>query len=239
MRLPMMFSFLRTFALLAGGSTLLPVLLHAQQPGPAHLNDILRQMDAASAKFKSAEADFKKDLYQRVVNETTTQSGSIYFLRNGSSTQMGAVILPPDARTVEFKDGRLRLYDPGTDQVTEIDARSNQAQYESFLTLGFGGSGKDLEARWDITDQGTESVSDGSHMIKVEKLNLVAKDPGSRSTFTRVTIWVDPTRAVSLKQETVTPSDDKQTVSYSNIRYNEKVSTERYAIRAGKKKKAK
>ena len=216
--------------LCVGGSVAAPA-----QDNAAHLNEVLRQMDAASAKFKSAEADFKKDLYQRVVNETATQNGSIYFLKNGSSTQMGAIISPPEARTVEFKDGKLQLFDPGADHLTVVDARSNQAQYESFLTLGFGGSGKDLEARWSITDQGTESMSDGTQTVKVEKLELVAKDAGGRSTFSRVTIWVDPTRAISLKQEFVTPSEDKQTATYTKIRYNGKVDTKRFAIKTDSK----
>ena len=88
---------------------------------PEHLNEVLRQMDAASLKFKSAEADFRKDLFQRVVRDTTTQSGTIYFLKSGSSLQMGAVFLPPEAKVVEYKDGRLRLFDPGPNHLTEMD----------------------------------------------------------------------------------------------------------------------
>ena len=55
----------------------------AQAGGPANLDTVLRQMDAASAKFRSAEADFKWDLYQRVIRETTTQTGTIYFVKHG------------------------------------------------------------------------------------------------------------------------------------------------------------
>ena len=34
-------------------------------------------------KFQSAEADFRWDLYERVVKETTTQTGTIYFKKAG------------------------------------------------------------------------------------------------------------------------------------------------------------
>ncbi len=207
----------------------------AQTDNQAHLVEVLRQLDASSARLKSAEADFKKDLYQRVVRETTTQTGSIFFLKTGSGNEMGAVFNPPDARVVEFKDGHVRLFDPGANHVTQIDARANQAQYESFLTLGFGGSGRDLEKTWTITDQGTESMSDGDGMVKVEKLDLVAKDPSLRNTFTHVTIWVDPTRAVSLKQQFFQPSDDVQTATYAHIRYNQPVNQKRYAIKTNGK----
>jgi outer membrane lipoprotein-sorting protein len=36
--------------------------------------------------------------------------------------------------------------------------------------------------------------------VKTEKLELVAKDPAVRKVLPKVTIWVDPDRAVSLKQ---------------------------------------
>ncbi len=51
------------------------------QPKPGHLDGVLRQMDEASTKFVSAEANFRWDLYERVVKETTTQTGTIYFKR--------------------------------------------------------------------------------------------------------------------------------------------------------------
>ncbi len=205
------------------------------QAAPGHLNDVLRQMDAASGKFKSAEADFRKDLYQRVIRDTTTQNGTIYFLKSGSSLQMGAVFSPPEAKVVEYKDGRLRLFDPGPDHLTEMDGRNNQAQYESFLTLGFGGSGKDLEKTWNITDQGSESMNDGGQAVKVEQLDLVAKDPSQRNSIAHVTIWVDSTRAISLKQEFFFTSEDTQTAFYTHIRYNQSVNTKRYAIKTDSK----
>ncbi len=205
------------------------------QQAPGHLNEVLRQMDAASVKFRSAEADFRKELYQRVIRDTTTQTGTIYFLKAGSSLQMGAVFAPPEAKVVEYKEGRLRLFDPGPNHLTEMDGRNNQAQYESFLTLGFGGSGKDLEKTWNITDQGTESMDDGGQPVKVEKLDLINKDPQQRNSIAHVTIWIDPTRAVSLKQEFFFTSEDTQTAVYTHIRYNQSINTKRYAIKTDSK----
>lgn len=207
----------------------------AQQPGPGNLESVLRQMDAASAKFRSAEADFKWDLYQRVVRETTTQTGTIYFMKNGSALQMGAKVAPPEAKTVEYKGAKLTLFDPAQDHVTEMSAGANQATYESFLTLGFGGSGRDLEKVWKITDQGPEQMNDGSGMVKAEKLDLVSKDASARNTFTHVTIWVDPARGISLKQMFFTPSEDVRTAIYTHIRYNEKVDLGKFAIKTDKK----
>jgi outer membrane lipoprotein-sorting protein len=205
------------------------------QAKPGEVDAVLRQMDAASTKFKSAEADFKWDFYERVVKETTTQTGTIYFLKNGAKLEMGAKVAPPQAKFVEYKNAVLRLYDPNTNHITILNAGKNQAQYESFLTLGFGGSGSELAKAWTIGDQGSESLSDGEKQIDTRKLDLVSKDPGVRNMFTHITIWVDPIRGISLKQQFFTPSGDYRTANYTNIRYNQPVNNKPYAIKTNSK----
>jgi outer membrane lipoprotein-sorting protein len=206
--------------------------VHAAQANPDRLKTVLSQMDAASAKFHSAEANIKKEQFQKIVSDTTTQSGSIYFLRNGSSTQIGAKFVPPDEQTLEYKDGKLRLYSPGTNHLDEYSSSGpNQARYEAFLALGFGGKGSDLAKAWTIADQGTEQISDGGKMVPVEKLDLVSKEASVRSNFTHITIWVDPVRDVSLKQESFAPSGDTNTTYYSNIRLNQPIDLKAFAIK--------
>ena len=195
--------------------------VHAQA---SQLSTVLSQLDAASQRFKSARADIKSDYYERVVKDTTTQIGTIYFERNGAGIQMGSVITDPASKktqkVLEYKNGIFRMFDPGVNQVTVINSGSNQSQYETYLTLGFGGSGKDLARVWNITDQGSESVTDNGQPVKTEKLDLVAKDAGTRNQVTHVTIWVDTTRSVTLKQVFYTPSGDYRTETYSNIKLN-------------------
>lgn len=205
---------------------------------PAHaqtLPEVLHQMDAASTRFHTAEADFRWDLYERVVRQTTTQNGSIYFEKTGSATQMGAKINPPYAKFLEYKNGTLRLFDPGADHLTILHAGANQQQYESFLTLGFGGSGTALAKSWNITLQGKETLNDGSGPVDTVKLDLVPKDPKVLENVTHITIWVDLKRGVSLKQQFFLPSEDQKTATYTHIRYNQKVNTGPYAIKTNKK----
>lgn len=205
------------------------------QPKPGNLDTVLHQMDEANTRFKSAEADFRWDFYERVVKETTTQNGTIYFLKNGSDLQMGAKINPPTAKFIEYKNGSLQLFDPGSDHLTLLSAGNNKAQYENFLTLGFGGSGTDLAKAWTITDLGTEQLNDGTKMVTTAKLDLVSKDPNVRNMVTHITIWVDPARGVSLKQQFFMPSEDERTTFFTNIRYNQPVNTKPFAIKTDKK----
>jgi len=209
----------------------------AQAPDAAHLAAVLAQMDKASADFKGARADLSQDYYEQVPKDTTTDTGSVYFQRKGNSTQMGLVTLKPDGKSkkqvIEFKDGMLRIYDV-PDQIRLIKAGSNQGLAETFLTLGFGGSGKALAQAWDITDQGPETLMDGGQAVKTEKLVLVSKDPSIRNNFTQVTIWIDPVRDVSLRQVFDTPSHDKRTANYSHIKVGGSIDTGYFAIKPEK-----
>ena len=209
------------FATLGCGLSLSGALAHAQTP---QLTAVLSQLDAASAHFKSARADVKSDYYERVVKDTTTQSGPIYFERNGGSSQMGWVIIDPGSKktdkVLEYKNGILQMFDPGINQIIVFHSGNNQAKFDSFLTLGFGGSGKDLARVWDITDQGSEPITDQGQPVKTEKLDLIPKDPDTKSQISHVTIWVDATRGVTLKQVFYMPSGDYRTQTYSNIKLN-------------------
>ncbi len=206
----------------------------AAQQKPGDLDIVLRQLDEASTRFKSAQADIRRDLYERVVKQTTTQTGTAYFLRDGALTQMGLKLLPPSARTIEYKRGTLSIFDPNSNHLTIMSAGNNQAKFDSFLTLGIGGSGRELAKAWTISYLGTEQMSDGDKMVNTAKLDLVAKDPSARNMFTHIVIWVDPQRGISLKQQFFTPSEDQTTTVYTHIRYNEKVDTKPFAIKTDK-----
>jgi outer membrane lipoprotein-sorting protein len=183
---------------------------------------VLAQMDAASAKFRSTEADFKWDVLQSVVNEHDIQSGTVYFERHGDSTSMAAYIKQPAEKTVLFNGSTLTLLQPEIKQETLFSAGSNRGQYESFLTLGFGGSGKDLQSNWTVTCQGMEPV-DGTQTAKLE---LKPKQQSVANMFSHVTVWIDPARSLGLKQVFYEPSGDNRTATYTNIKYNDKISAD-------------
>ena len=192
----------------------------AAQPASSGLAAILAQMDASSKNFHSAEASLKKEQYDRIVHDTSTQTGSVYYLRTGSSIQVGAKYDPPAAQFAEYKNGTFRLYSPESNHLeTRTASGADQGRFQTYLTLGFGSSGTDLAKAWNITDQGSEQIAG----IKVEKLDLVSKDQSVRDNFSHITVWIDPARDVSLKLETFDPGGNTNTVTYSNIRYNQPI----------------
>lgn len=201
----------------------------AQTQSAGDLEKVLTQLDSASAKFKSAEADFRWDQYQKVVNETDVQKGKVYFQRqdHDHSTLMAADITEPDKKILLFNDGKIRFYQPRIDQVTEYEAGKNRDEVESFLVLGFGSRGHDLLNKFDVKFSGQEVV-DGVPTVKLE---LTPKSPKIRNMFDRIILWIDPVRDVSLKQQAFEPSGDYRIAAYTNFKMNSKLPDDTFKLK--------
>ncbi len=193
----------------------------------AELEAVLTRMDQVSAGFKTAQADFVWDQFQRVISETDTQKGTVYFRRTGKGLEMAAEITSPDKKYVLFSEGKVRVYQPSTNQVTEYNAGKNKADFESFLVLGFGGRGHDLPKSFDVKYLGTEQAEG----VNAAKLQLVPKQVKVRNMFDQILLWIDPARGVSVQQKfSDSQSGDYRLAKYSNIKINEKVPHEKFKL---------
>ncbi|HEV2021122.1 MAG TPA: outer membrane lipoprotein carrier protein LolA [Terriglobales bacterium] len=217
-------------ALTADGLPEAPGSEPAQVPS---LETVLSQMDAAAATFQSAQADFAWDQYQRVVDETDVQKGKLYFRRAGKEIQMAADISEPDKKYMLFANGKLSVYQPRIDQVTEYDAGKDRETVQTVLVLGFGGRGHDLAKSFTVKLAGVETV-DG---VRTVKLELVPKSAKARSLFDHVVLWVDPVRGVSLRQQAWEASGDYRLAHYANIRINEKIPDDVFQLKTTSKTK--
>lgn len=206
------------------------VLGGAQTAAPAgggELETVLEQMDNAAAGFKTAQADFQFDQYQKVVNETDTQKGKVFFRRNRNGVDVAVKITSPDAKYVLFKDGKLQMYEPRIDQITERDESKNKSDVEAIMSIGFGGRGHDLPKQFEVKMEGWETV-DG---VKTARLELVPKSDKFRNVYSRILLWIDPARDVSLKQQFLEPSGDYRLAHYSAIKLNRRISDDVFKIK--------
>jgi outer membrane lipoprotein-sorting protein len=187
--------------------------------GADELNATLAKLDAAAARFKSTTAEFEFDSIQTdPIPDKDVQKGTVYYDRRGNAFQMGIHITEingrPVPKVIVVSGGVFKMYDKLQNQVTTSNKVS---KYESYLILGFGASGKDLEAKWNLKDLGAETMNG----VKTEKLELVAKDPDVLKLFPKVTIWVDAERGVSLKQEFDEGQGQSRVCFYGKIKVNE------------------
>jgi outer membrane lipoprotein-sorting protein len=196
----------------------------AQDP---ELDSVLSKMDASAATFRSAEADLAADQYEKVVDETTPQSGKIYFRRKEKGLQMAIAMTSPDEKYVLLTDNKIRLYQPKIEQVTEYALGKNRSEVESMFALGFGGRGHDLLKSFDVKLDGFE-VIDG---VKTSKLELTPKPGKLKDMFSRIELWVDPSRGISLRQQFWEPSGSYRLARYSNIKLNQKLADDVFKLK--------
>ncbi len=184
-------------------------------------------MDKVAANFRSAQCNFAWDQYQKVVDDHDYQKGTMYFRRQGDDVQMAADIISPVKKYVLFTGNLVSVYQPSIDQVTEYNPGKNKADFESYLVLGFGGSGHDLEQSFDVKFAGMEQVQG----VNAAKLELTPKSQRVRNMFQVITLWIDPARGVNVQQKFQEPSGDYRLAMYSNIQLNQKISGDVFKLK--------
>ena len=192
------------------------------------LQSVLNKMDATSAKFSTAQAEFEWDLYEKVIDEIDDiQTGAIYYRRSGKDIEMMAEVkkagsdlksLKPEPKFVLFKQGKIRMYQPKPDQVTEFDLGKNRSDLEAYVVLGFGGSGQELVKTFDVKYVGPATVGG----LATAKLELTPKSEKVRNTYKQILLWIDLDRGVSVQQQAFQPDGNYRLAKYTSIQLNEK-----------------
>jgi outer membrane lipoprotein-sorting protein len=202
------------------------------QSDSAGLERVLDQMDAASRSFKSTEASVVWDQYDKVINETDTEKGKIYFRREGGEVQMAADFVEPNKKYVIYSSGKVQVYQPKIDQVNEYSAGKNRSEVESFLVLGFGGSGHELLNSYDVKFLGTETINN----VATGELELIPKSARLKNNIARILLWIDP-KGISLQQQFFEPGGDYRLAKYSDIQINQKLPDSAFKLKTTAKTK--
>ena len=195
-------------------------LLAARTIRADDLKSVLERLDAAAQDFHSTSAHVEFDTIQTYpVPDKDVLTGTAYYERTGNRFQMAAHLTAdnnhPVSRTYIFSDGVLRVSDTG--KLSDAKVYNQAGKYESYLMLGFGASGRQLEEKWTIKYLGAETING----VATDKLELLPKDPEVRKTIPKVTIWMDTARAVSLKQVFDEGEGQSRVCYYTDIKVNQ------------------
>ncbi len=200
-------------------------------PPDDRLKMVLDRLDRTSAKFRSAEADFEWDQYLKVVDQTDKQRGKVYFRKAGDDTQMVAEVADPrQPKTVLFTEGKVQLFQPNNNHVDVYSTGKNKEAFESFLVLGFGGSGRDMLKSFDVTYGGPDKI-DGAD---TDRLELVPKSDKVKAMFNHIELWIDA-RGISIQQKLISPEGDYRLNKYSNIVLDKKLSDNLFKLKTNSK----
>jgi outer membrane lipoprotein-sorting protein len=212
-----------------------------KSPDSSGLAAALKAMDSAAANFHATQADFEWDRYEKVIDEVIdVQTGTIYYRRAGKEIEMMADVkmagssptaLKAEPKFVLFSGGKIRMYQPKPDQLTIYDLGKNSADFESYLVLGFGGSGQELLKAFDVTYLGAETISG----VNTAKLQLVPKSDRVRNNFKQILLWIDLQKGISVQQQFFEAQGDYRLAKYSSIQVKDKIANDVFQLKTTSK----
>ncbi len=223
----------REFAVAAIAACLFIATAYARQPDSAALDHVLTQMDNAAKTFHSAQAALTADQYTKLVDLTETQKGKVYFERHGQDVQMSAQITEPDQQFAIYANGKAQVYHPKIDEVDEYQPGKSRNQVEAFLLLGFGGGGHSLLSTYDVKYLGSENVNG----INAAKLELTPKSQQLQNNISKILLWIDPAKGVSVQMQLMFPGGDYRLTKYSDIQINQKLPDNAFKLKTTGKTK--
>jgi outer membrane lipoprotein-sorting protein len=193
----------------------------AENRGPWTLSAVLRQLDAVAKDFHSLSADIERTKVTVVVDDHSTETGSIYVRGDKMLLEMKA----PDRRTILRTGDNVYIYTPGLKRVEEYNVGKNRALLEKFLLLGFGTQGKELQKAYLVTVVGEPALGD----VKTVELELTPKSDDVRNQFSKIQIWFDQSSWLPVQQQfNETGSGDYFTIHYTKIVRNPGISDSRF-----------
>jgi outer membrane lipoprotein-sorting protein len=190
--------------------------VEAQNHATPSLDATLAALDGQADNFKSLSANVERTKVTVVVNDKSTDTGTILVHGDKMLLQMK----PPDERTVLRSGDSLFVYTPGLKRVEEYNLGKNRALVDEFMLLGFGTKGSQLKESYQVTLAGDPTVDN----VKTVELELLPKSQGVKNQFSKIDIWFDPATWLPVQQQFFeTGSGDYSLVHYSNVVKNPQI----------------
>jgi len=190
---------------------------HAQARTTHTLESVFHQMDTEAKDFHSVSADIERTKVTVVVNDRSTETGTIQVRGDRMLLELKA----PDPRTVLRTGDTLFVYNPGLKRVEEYNLGKNRALLDQFLLLGFGTDSGEMKKAYLVTLLKEDKIDDH----KTVQLELTPKLEAVRSQISKIQIWLDEASWLPVQQEFFEAgSGDYSIVKYSKIVRNPNLS---------------
>ena len=181
-----------------------------QNHGPLTLEAALKQLDAAAKDFHSLSADIERTKVTVVVNDHSTETGSILVRGDKMLIEMKA----PSVRTVLRTGDNIYIYNPGLKRVEEYSLGKNRDLFDQYLLLGFGTKGSELRKSYLVTLLSEPTLDEK----KTAQFELTPKSEAVRSNISKIQIWFDESSWLPVQQQFFeTGSGDYFIIRYSKV----------------------
>lgn len=183
-----------------------------------NLQNVLSRIDKAANDFKSMTAQVTYVTHTDVLNDDSTESGTVTMKKVQPGEVQGKVeFTAPDRKSVTIEKRRVKEYFPKINTLQIFDLDKHGEQLDKFFMIGFGTSGMELAKDYDVTVLGTENVKGQT----ATHLQLIPKAPEARQYIQKLELWIpeqgDP---YPLREKILEPSRDYRLVTYTDLKIN-------------------
>lgn len=191
---------------------------------------ILARMDRTAPAFKGMTAHVRRVQHTAVINEDTADSGTMSLKRSHSDIHMLVDLTEPDPKAIYLHGDRLEIYYPKMQTIEEYDVGKNRALVDQFLLIGFGTSGADLSAAYQIKLVGSETIGD----VKATHLEMIPKSKEVLKYLTKLELWIPETAMYPVQQKLNQPAGDYMLITYTSVKLNPSLSDADVKLKAPK-----
>jgi outer membrane lipoprotein-sorting protein len=190
----------------------------------ASLDQVLGKMDQNAATFRSMSANVKQLSHTAVINEDNASQGTVKMKRARGNPQFLAEFTQPDPKSVALSSNKAEIYYPKLNEIQEYDL--GKGMVEKYLALGFGASGKEMQADFALKHLGEEQIN-GQKTTRVE---MIPKDPKVAQQFPKIEMWISDATGYPVQTKMHQTGGDYMTVTYSEVRINPNLADSAYKL---------
>jgi outer membrane lipoprotein-sorting protein len=180
------------------------------------LEETFARMDKSAAAFKGLTADIRQVSHTEVVSTDETEEGTMVAKRiKPKDTRFLVQMTRPDLKSYSVGEGRLRIYNPKTQEAQEADLGKSKDLVNQFMLLAFGSNSAELKGAYTIKLGGVETVNGE----KTTRIEMTPKSADTLKYIKRSDMWVSD-RGMAVQQKFFETGGDYVLVTYSNVVMN-------------------
>jgi outer membrane lipoprotein-sorting protein len=189
------------------------------------LRQALNKMDEVAKSFRAFTARFSQKKYTAVLDEfDTPETGEFYYKRpKNGMVLMRHEVRNPGERILTIRDDVATIYQPKLKQA-QIYKLGKRKELVEYLALGIGESSAELQKKFEISYQGSESISGASCFILVFK----PKDSNVARHITSITIWLKKSNGLPLQYKILEPSNDYLLETFFQEKLNDEIPNSKF-----------
>jgi len=199
----------------------------------ATLEQTLAKMDQAANHFKGLSAKVQTTQHMEAIHEDDSSSGTILVKRpNRKDLHVKMSIEKPEPKVV-FADGnKVDVYYPASAEIQEVALGHRKSLVDMILTLGFGGSSKELQNDYAVTLGGTDTVAGES----ATRLELLPKSKDMQEQWKKIDLWISDTTGNAVQQKFYERGKDYTVITYTGVQLNPEIPNSAFDLPKGTKK---